>query len=58
MRITKQTAAAMKCLGGKLEIVAADPDPLALEELTEEYNCANCNDSKICRKLYMAALIK
>jgi len=53
MKVTRQAASAMKCLGGKLETVAADPDPLALEDLTREYNCKNCKDVEICHKLFM-----
>jgi len=44
-------ATAMKCLGGKWEIIALDPDPNTKRELTEEYNCVNCNDYQYCRKL-------
>ena len=51
MQLTKRTAEAIKCLGGKLEIVASDPDPKAWEELTKEYNCANCYDAEVCRAI-------
>ncbi|KKM80292.1 hypothetical protein LCGC14_1341430 [marine sediment metagenome] len=54
MKLTNREATAMKCLGGKLEIATLDPDPKALEDLTAEYNCKNCNDVKTCHKLYMA----
>ncbi len=52
MKVTKQIATAMKCLGGKLEIAASDPDPKALQELTTEYNCSSCPDVKTCDKLF------
>ncbi len=48
MKVTKQVATALKCLGGKLEIVASDPDPKAYTELTKEYNCPNCDNFDIC----------
>ena len=56
--ITKQVAAALKCLGGKLEIATADPDPNALSDLTKEYNCKNCKDVNICHTVYMAVNLK
>jgi len=51
VKLTRQVASAMKCLGGKLEIVASDPDPKVMRELSEEYNCENCPDCETCRKL-------
>ncbi|KKK81992.1 hypothetical protein LCGC14_2807850 [marine sediment metagenome] len=54
MKLTRGQAQAIKCLGGKLEIATNDPDPKALEELTLEYNCKNCHDVDLCRKVYRA----
>ena len=51
MKLTKQVAMAIKCLGGKLEIASRDPDPKAWEELTKEYNCNNCPDADTCRAI-------
>ena len=53
LKVSRDDATAMKCLAGKLEIVAADPDPKAIEDLTKEYNCSNCRDVKTCHKLFM-----
>ena len=55
MKVTKRIAIAMRCLGGKLEFAAADPDPKTLQELATEYNCKNCPETKTCDKLYIAA---
>ncbi len=56
--IRLEEARAMKCLGGKLETAAADPDPKALEKLTTEYNCQACNDVETCHKLFMCVALK
>ena len=53
MKVNKSDAEAMKCLGNKLEIVAADPDPNAMNELTEEYNCKNCVSIGFCQRLFI-----
>lgn len=57
-KVSKQDAEAMKCLGRKLEYAAADPDPMALDELTIEYNCINCEHLETCHKLFMAVAKK
>ncbi len=57
MKVSKKDAQAMKCLGGKLKIVASDPDPKALQDLNKEYNCAGCSKVKLCDKLIGAILV-
>ena len=52
VKVTKEKARAVKCLGGKLEDVALNPDPKTFEKLTEEYNCLGCNDLITCNKVY------
>ena len=54
-KITRQIATTMKCLGGKLEIVAADPATDTERELAKEYNCLNCTSQRICTALQRCA---
>ena len=51
MKIDKDKAFAMKCLGNKLANVLNDPDPNAWQEQTLSYNCPECFAQKVCKKL-------
>ena len=44
-------ALAMRCFGKLVEHVELDPDPNALRDITEEYNCVNCDSHSYCREL-------
>jgi len=46
-----EKARAMKCFGRLVENVELDPDPNTQDELTEEYNCKNCDSYKYCQSL-------
>ena len=42
---------AMKCFGRLVEQVECDPDPRTQDNLTEEYNCKNCDSHRFCSQL-------
>jgi membrane protease subunit (stomatin/prohibitin family) len=44
-------AEAMRCFSKLVLQINNDPDPKAQDEITETWNCANCNTYKYCCQL-------
>lgn len=48
MSYDKETAKAIQCAGRLLELCTCDPDPEAQDKYTGEFNCAACDNHRIC----------
>jgi hypothetical protein len=51
MKLTPEVTKTIKCLSGKLDNIAKDPDPKAEQEQNAYYNCKDCDQSYFCKHL-------